>query len=861
MSINRRKFLQAATAPFFCPFFDKASAQVKRLSGALQGMQWKPLKIGGGGWVMRFSSAKDGTIICKTDSSYPYIWNASTSIWSPIQTPTSIPAAYLNAIIESGSLVPYASFEGCVYDAAVDPNNGKKIFMFFYKNLFVSSDSGRNFTQTAYPTVSSAAIIQGDIRGQAYRSQHIAVDPFNSDIVFASDSVNIFASNDGMKTTPTQLNPSPIANALNQVKDSFNANTSPGGYCIVFDPNVQGTVYINSYGNHIYKTTDGGANWSQLSGGPSKVYQFAIGADSALWAVDDSGSNLSGGNTNVWSYSSGTWKQWTQTEVGTSRRYPVAYHSVAISPGASQPIAVANLTGNVSIYNGLTWTGTLTHQRASGDVPWMAVTNTGVHDTLSCTDIMFDPLDHNKLWFATGIGVWATSSIPRSSPFTLPATTAGIENLVAWNVVSTPNYSSVLVGAMDRPLFKITNPDTYQTSCLINTAQIVHCRDLEYTSSDPRVIVGLILSKIRDSNNIYPDYSGYTNDGGTTWNKFATAPVYFHLTTNTPTTSGNVIHFAAADAARCAIMVGQYINTASWGGTHQVVSVSGGDVRIDGSPVSNSSGADVEFFTGYFGGCLAATTPNNIIIVPALTPYPIYTKDGGASWAIIDLTGLENGRPTPTGYSSDNGWYGGNGIRNYIVTADREVANTFYLYCNPPTVQTWTGMYKSTDNGDSWHQQSSVRIPSTGSSYQGLLQAPPYYSAGHSTAEHLFYADGYLHGMTPLNFSSDGGQNWASVANVQQVRCYGFGKPKPYGNGYPTIYLMGKYNGKWGYWRGDNFDYSTRKANWTQIGNVAAGNSYPGDQLEAPTCISGDANIYGKVYIGMAGSGFVYGTL
>ena len=72
----------------------------------------------------------------------------------------------------------------------------------------------------------------------------------------------------------------------------------------------------------------------------------------------------------------------------------------------------------------------------------------------------------------------------------------------------------------------------------------------------------------------------------------------------------------------------------------------------------------------------------------------------------------------------------------------------------------------------------------------------------------------------------------------------GFGAAAP-GQSYPAIYMVGWVNGVYGIWQSINEAQS-----WTQIG------TYPNGSLDTITTISGDPNVYGKVYVGFAGSGY-----
>ncbi|WP_371645524.1 acyltransferase domain-containing protein [Streptomyces sp. NBC_00597] len=224
-----------------------------------------------------------------------------------------------------------------------------------------------------------------------------------------------------------------------------------------------------------------------------------------------------------------------------------------------------------------------------------------------------------------------------------------------------------------------------------------------------------------------------------------------------------------------------------------------------------------------------------------------YSTDGGADWAPFATAPVRDAGGgsaavsadgaavvwTPAGqvpfYSTNRGsaWAATSGLpKDTAVVADRSAANTFYALSGGT-------LYASTDGG----KHFSARATGLG---DGQLKAVP------GIAGDLWIAGG----GNGLLHSTNGGKSFGKLGGVEQATAVGFGKPAP-GAGYQALYLSGKVKGVTGLFRSTDGGSA-----WVRIN---------GDQHQfggsAINVISGDPDVYGRVYLGGYGRGVVYGDL
>ncbi|NKE60713.1 carbohydrate-binding protein, partial [Lentzea sp. PSKA42] len=176
--------------------------------------------------------------------------------------------------------------------------------------------------------------------------------------------------------------------------------------------------------------------------------------------------------------------------------------------------------------------------------------------------------------------------------------------------------------------------------------------------------------------------------------------------------------------------------------------------------------------------------------------------------------------------STDQGrtWKASSGLPSgTAVVADRATASTFYALSRGT-------LFASTDGGKSFTARATGLA-------DGRIKAAP------STAGDLWltHGGGLLH-------STDGGASFTKLNGVQGADGVGFGKAAP-GARYQAVYLIGTVNGVTGIFRSVDGGTAWTRINddRTQFGGTVGG------------VITGDPEVYGRVYVGSNGRGVLLG--
>ena len=642
---------------------------------------WGNVAIGGGGFVSAVipSKTESGVVYARTDVGGAYRWDNASGRWVPL----------LDWVAEDQ--VGYLGVESL----AVDPKNAANVTMLVgisYFNggksaILRSTDYGRTFTTT---DVTSQFKADGNGMGRQ-NGERLVVDPGSSNVLYVGTRANgLFKSTNygasWSQMTALNVTTTPNANGISLVL--ADPSSVSGG---VAQRLFVGVSRYGSAGANFYRSDNGGASFSAVSGSPSGLMPQRAAFDGAgnVYITYANGAGPHGNSSGtepmnsgqIWRYtiSNGAWTNVTPSGVNA------AFSGISVDSANAQRLVASTINqymqqgdswGDhvyISTNGGASWTDVITRGfvKDNGGVPWVA--GKAMHWAGTA---VFDPFNSQAVWLTSGNGIFRTTNI-NAVPTTWTFTVKGLEETVPLNVNSIPGGPMLSVigdydGFQHYDINTYTNP---QYSPTMGTT------------------TGLAVADSNTSLAVRVGNTMYTSvNGGTNWNQASMNGTYGQVALNT---SGTVLLHNPSNSST------MYRSTnmgASWAAV-------GGLSVNNGRPVADPVNA-TKFY----------------VYNPSDGSFMISTDSGASFWKFSTLAtwGSDAIRAAP-GREGDI-WvplYGG-GLARTTSSGWQFSVLPNITYCGAvgfgkaaagasyPTVYIWgtiggvKGIYRSTDAGQTW---------------------------------------------------------------------------------------------------------------------------------------------------------------
>ncbi len=470
------------------------------------------------------------------------------------------------------------------------------------------------------------------------------------------------------------------------VKDG--ASSGGGISFVTFGPAGSKTVYVGvgDRSTSLYRSTDGGGSWQAVAGQPTgRLPQHGVlSGDGSLYLTytDNLGPNgVTGGS--VWKYTpaGGAWRNITPS----SGSY--GFSGLAVDPRKPSTVMVTTL--------GRWYPQDELYRSTDGGTTWKALADRSVRDASAApyvgthtghwmTALAIDPFDSGHVLYGTGNGILrstdaAASDTGGTSHWSMGA--RGLEETALLDAIAPPGGASVITSMGDQGGFRHDSL-TQVPSGRLQNPMMTNSTDIDLAQSKPSVMVRVGRGGAQDG--------AYSTDGGSSWNGFRAEPV--------ASAQDGRVALAADGSTIVWTQAGQapYRSTDK-GSTWSRV----GGLGTDAAVVADRSSART--FYSLSGGTLHAST------------------DGGATFT-ARATGLPSGRLTAVPGIAGDLWIAGSGKgllhstdggRTFTTLKTVQSASALGFGKAKPgadyqalyligSVKDVSGVFRSTDQGATW---------------------------------------------------------------------------------------------------------------------------------------------------------------
>ncbi|MFD9573562.1 RICIN domain-containing protein [Streptomyces sp. NPDC059982] len=470
------------------------------------------------------------------------------------------------------------------------------------------------------------------------------------------------------------------------VKDGASSGT--GISFVTYGPAGSKTLYVGvgDKSTSLYRSTDGGNTWQAVPGQPTgQLPQHGVlSGDGSLYVTY---TNTVGPNDvtagSVWKYTpaGGAWKNVSPSQGG------YGFSGLAVDPQKPSTVMVTTLDR--------WWPQDEIYRSTDGGTTWKAQADKSVRDASGApyigtatghwmTALAIDPFDSGHALYGTGNGIWRSkdaSATDSGGTSHWAAGARGLEETSLADAIAPPGGATLVTSMGDQGGFRYGSLTEVPAGRLKNPL-MSSSTDIDFAQSNPSMMVRVGTGGTQDG--------AYSTDGGVSWNGFTSEPV-------AGAHSGHIA--LAADGSTIVwTEAGQtpYRSTDKGKTWSKVVGLG-----TDAVVVADRSSAGT--FYSLAGGTLYAST------------------DGGASFG-ARATNLPSGRLTAVPGVAGDLWIagGGKGLlhstdggRTFTPLATAQSASALGFGKVAPgadyqalyligTVKDVTGVFRSTDKGATW---------------------------------------------------------------------------------------------------------------------------------------------------------------
>ncbi|MFI6933836.1 RICIN domain-containing protein [Streptomyces sp. NPDC050287] len=347
--------------------------------------------------------------------------------------------------------------------------------------------------------------------------ERLVIDPAHHDTLLLGTRKNGLWRSTDYGVTWSQVSSFPV-------KDG--ASSGAGISFVTYGPAGSKTVYVGvaDKSRSLYRSTDGGSTWQAVSGQPTgQMPQHGVlSGDGSLYLTYTNALGPNGVTAgSVWKYTpaGGAWKNVSPSQGS------YGFSGLAVDPQHPSTVMVTTLDR--------WWPQDELYRSTDGGANWKALADKSERDASAApyvgtgighwmTALAIDPFASGHVLYGTGSGIWGSKDANASdsggtSHWTVAA--RGLEETAVQDAVAPPGGATVISSMGDLGGFRYSSSSslTKVPAGRLKNPMMVTSTDIDFAQSNPSAMVRVGRGGAQDG--------AFSTDGGSSWNGFKSEPV------------------------------------------------------------------------------------------------------------------------------------------------------------------------------------------------------------------------------------------------------------------------------------------------------------------------------------------------